>query len=208
MKGRRDGAPTRTRRASSFQGAETAPLRVVGMSEYFITTYRLGFRTWSEEDVALALGLWGDPAVTRFIDARGKLTKEQVRERLSREIALQQQFGIQYWPVFLLEDNSHVGCCGLRPHGESKHMPELGFHIRSAYWGRGFATEAARAVAAYAFGTLGVKALFAGHNPKNVVSRRVLERLGFRYTHDELYPPTGLMHPSYLLRAEDFVAGV
>jgi RimJ/RimL family protein N-acetyltransferase len=56
----------------------------------------------------------------------------------------------------------------------------------------------------YAFHTLGVKALFAGHNPGNTASRRVLEKLGFRYTHDEYYPPTGLKHPSYILTAEEF----
>ncbi len=180
---------------------------MLSMSKYFITTRRLGFRTWSEEDVELALGLWGDPAVTRLIDARGKLSDEQVRERLSQEIATQRQHGVQYWPVFVLESDAHVGCCGLRPHDEAKHILELGFHIRSAYWGRGYATEAARAVVGYAFGTLYAAALFAGHNPKNTVSRRVLERLGFRYTHDEFYPPTGLAHPSYLLTAEDFALG-
>ena len=56
----------------------------------------------------------------------------------------------------------------------------------------------------YAFNTLGVKGLFAGHNPGNAASRRVLEKLGFRYTHDEYYPPTGLNHPSYLLTSEEF----
>ncbi len=177
------------------------------MSRYFITTRRLGFRLWSEEDVALALGLWGDPAVTRLIDARGKLSEEQVRERLAQEIATQRQHGIQYWPIFLLENDTHVGCCGLRPHDEAKGILEIGFHIRSAHWGQGYATEAARAVMEFAFGTLHATALFAGHNPKNTVSRHVLERLGFGYTHDEFYPPTGLKHPSYLLRAGDFALG-
>jgi RimJ/RimL family protein N-acetyltransferase len=56
----------------------------------------------------------------------------------------------------------------------------------------------------YAFNILGVKALFAGHSPANEASRRLLEKLGFRYTHDEYYPPTGLNHPSYLLASEEF----
>ena len=44
------------------------------------------------------------------------------------------------------------------------------------------------------------QALLSGsHNPGNQASRHLLETLGFRYTHDELYEPTGLMHPSYLL---------
>jgi len=41
--------------------------------------------------------------------------------------------------------------------------------------------------------------LFAGHHPENHASRRILSKLGFRLTHEEFYPPTGLLHPSYLL---------
>ena len=55
---------------------------------------------------------------------------------------------------------------------------------------------------AHAFGSLGVTALFAGHHPDNHGSRRTLEKLGFRYTHHELYSPTGLEHPGYELRRE------
>jgi [ribosomal protein S5]-alanine N-acetyltransferase len=54
----------------------------------------------------------------------------------------------------------------------------------------------------HAFKTLAASALFAGHNPNNHASRRLLEKLGFQYTHDELYRPTGLHHPSYLLRPD------
>ena len=50
----------------------------------------------------------------------------------------------------------------------------------------------------YAFETLNKEKLFAGHNPKNEASRKTLKKLGFIYTHDEFYAPTGLMHPSYI----------
>ncbi len=40
-------------------------------SEYFLRSKRLGFRRWIEDDLDLALGLWGDPTVTRLIDRRG-----------------------------------------------------------------------------------------------------------------------------------------
>ncbi len=75
---------------------------------------------------------------------------------------------------------------------------------RPAYWGFGYAPEAAQAVMRYAFHTLGARALFAGHGPANEASRRVLAKLGFRHTHDEFYLPTGLNHPSYLLTVEEF----
>jgi RimJ/RimL family protein N-acetyltransferase len=56
----------------------------------------------------------------------------------------------------------------------------------------------------YAFRSLKVKALFAGHNPKNLSSRNLLINLGFNYTHDEFYEPTGLEHPSYLLNVDEY----
>lgn len=168
---------------------------------YFLSTDRLGFRSWSERDLPLAIGLWGDAQVTRLIDARGQLSDEQVRERLLREIATEREHGVQYWPVFRLDDGEHVGCCGLRPYTAPGRVFEVGVHVRSAHWRHGYALEAAAAVIRHAFERLGASALFAGHNPQNEASRLLLERLGFQYTHDEYYPPTGLRHPSYLLRA-------
>jgi RimJ/RimL family protein N-acetyltransferase len=173
--------------------------------KYFLITTRLGFRRWQENDLPLALGLWGDYEVTKLIDGRGQLTTNQVQERLIKEIATAKEHGVQYWPIFLRETDEHVGCCGLRPYDLSKGIYETGFHIRSACWRSGYAAEAARAVIKYAFDELKAKALFAGHNPKNEASRILLEKLGFRYTHDEYYPPTRLRHPSYLFKAEEYV---
>lgn len=168
-----------------------------GGRTYFLRTTRLGFGRWHEADLPLARDLWGDARVTRLFG--GPFPETQVRERLAREIANEAALGIQYWPLFLLADGSHVGCGGLRPCDRPRTL-ELGFHLRPAFWGRGLATEAARAIAAHAFGTLGVDALFAGHHPDNRDSARVLAKLGFRSIGEELYEPTGLMHPSYLLR--------
>ena len=167
---------------------------------YFLRTRRLGFRTWAESDLELALGLWGDAEVTRLIG--GPFSVERIQQRLVQEIANQTHYGIQYWPMFLLTDGEHVGCCGLKPNPSGPHVYELGFHLRKAYWGQGLAVEAARAVIEYAFEQLGAASLFAGHHPANASSRRVLIKLEFCYTHDELYPPTGLKHPSYRLSSK------
>jgi [ribosomal protein S5]-alanine N-acetyltransferase len=166
--------------------------------DYFLTSSRLGFRCWREEDLPLASELWGDPEVTARIG--GPFTAEAVRARLAMEIAQMQTVGIQYWPAFLLDSEQHVGCAGLRPYHLEQQVFELGVHLRCAFWGQGLAKEAARSMIDYGFGTLGAKALFAGHHPANEPSRRLLLGLGFVRTHEELYPPTGLMHPSYLLR--------
>jgi len=171
-----------------------------GQSPYFLRSQRLGFRLWRDHDLPLAINLWGDPKVTQFIDVRGRLSSEQVGELLGKHIAFQREHGIQYWPLFLLKDGQHVGCCGLRPYDLTRRIYQIGVHIRSALWRQGLAEEAASAVISYAFDRLGAVALFAGHNPNNHASQRLLEKLGFEYTHHEYYAPTGLQHPSYLLK--------
>ncbi len=171
-------------------------------SSWFLRSDRLGFRRWRDDDLPLALALWGDPQVTRLIDARGKLSAEAVQEILDGNIAFEREHGIQYWPIFLLETGEHVGCCGLRPHDPDRRIHELGVHLRPAFWRRGLAEEACRAVIRFAFGRLSAASLFAGHNPENDASRRLLGKLGFRQTGDEYYAPTGLRHPSYLLERD------
>jgi RimJ/RimL family protein N-acetyltransferase len=61
------------------------------------------------------------------------------------------------------------------------------------------AQVAGRALVDYGFGLSGVKGIFAGHHPKNEASKNMIEKLGFRYTHDEIYSPTGVAHSCYLL---------
>jgi len=171
------------------------------MRSYFLRTSRLGFGTWAEDDLDLAIALWGDAQVTRLIG--GPFSRRWIEERLALEISNQSRYGFQYWPLFRLSDDAHVGCAGLRPVSGNEGVLELGFHLRTEHWGQGFATEAARAVIAYAFTTAAAGALVAGHHPQNEASGRVLQRLGFRHTHDAHYAPTGLDHPTYLLTAAE-----
>jgi len=169
---------------------------------YFLRSQRLGFRCWSEDDLPLAMGLWGDPEVTALMG--GPFDPEAVEARLTREIARMKEHGFQYWPVFLLEDGRHIGCAGLQIYGEEAGVYELGYHLRRGFWGQGLAREAARAVIDYGFGTLGAKSLFAGHHPLNHASRKVLLSVGFTFAGEAIYPPTGMVEPTYrLTRLQD-----
>ena len=163
---------------------------------YFLMTDRLGLSHWNEGDLDLAMTLWGDPEVSSLIG--GPFTPDETSARLNREIEMMLTCGVQYWPVFSLQNNELVGCAGLRPY-KNEHVFEMGVHLRPDYRGQGLAEEAGRAVISFAFGTLGVIGLFAGHHPSNVASERLIKKLGFRFTREEFYPPTGLNHPSYLM---------
>jgi RimJ/RimL family protein N-acetyltransferase len=82
--------------------------------------------------------------------------------------------------AFLIELNgAPIGFCGFDPRED---VPEIGYWIGVPYWGQGFATEAARAVIDYAFGSLQYDALQAGARVNNPASRRVLEKCGFQWT--------------------------
>jgi RimJ/RimL family protein N-acetyltransferase len=76
-------------------------------------------------------------------------------------------------------DGGPIGMCSvdLREDG-----PELGYWLGVAYWGRGFATEAARALIDHAFGDLEHETLISGARVNNPASRRVLEKCGFQWT--------------------------
>jgi [ribosomal protein S5]-alanine N-acetyltransferase len=168
------------------------------LGSYFLKTDRIGFRHWGEGDLPLARFLWGDPKTTEFIG--GPFSEDQIARRLNIEIQNQERSGIQYWPIFLLEGDTHFGCAGLRPYRSSLDVVELGVHLLPEFWQRGLAEEAARAVIRLAFSVIGATALFAGHHPENGASQRLLTKLGFQLTHEDFYPPTGRMHPSYLLK--------
>ena len=81
---------------------------------YFLKSDRLGFRLWAEDDLPLAMQIWGDPEVTKMIS--GPFSAAAVQARLATEIAQMHACVLQCWRLFLLEGDCHVGCAGLRPY--------------------------------------------------------------------------------------------
>lgn len=167
------------------------------MRDFFLKTKRTGFSVWSKEDSLLAKQIWGQPEVTAFISANGLFTDQEIKNRLNQEINHYQDYQVQYFPVFDLNTNDLIGCCGLRRTQEGVY--ELGYHLRKEYWGQGLATEMAEAIIHYASTQLEINQFAAGHHPLNEGSKKVLSKLGFSYVKDNFYEPTGLNHPSYLL---------
>jgi RimJ/RimL family protein N-acetyltransferase len=166
-------------------------------------TRRLVARSWTIEALPLAMELWGDPAVTALIDARGKLTEAEIREKLCVEIERERSSGIQYWPLFDHRDGDFVGCGGLRPwiYTPGAADFEVGFHLVKRCWGKGFGTEAAQGALDYAWVKLRLSKVYAGHHPDNRASATILKKLGFEFVGKVFYEPTGLMHPSYVCMA-------
>jgi hypothetical protein len=87
---------------------ESYSLRGVIMKDYFLKTTRLGFSVWNQGDLPKAIELWGNPEVTKFIAAKGIMSNEQIHQRLNKEIETYEAANIQYWPVYLIEDDTNI----------------------------------------------------------------------------------------------------
>jgi RimJ/RimL family protein N-acetyltransferase len=80
----------------------------------------------------------------------------------------------------------------LRPNPLFDNRIELGYRLKRSFWGKGFATEGARALIAYGFDQLGLDSIMAQTLQRNLASRRVMEKLGMRVETEFTYPGEGL----------------
>lgn len=83
--------------------------------------------------------------------------------------------------VILKENGKLIGWCGLGPLDFSPSEIEIFYGLSREHWGKGLATEAARAVLHYGFDTIGLSQIVAVTNPENVASIKVIENLGLTY---------------------------
>lgn len=119
--------------------------------------------------------MYTDPRVERFI---GTHTREEVKVELDYEVGRQAEFGWSLWGLEERSTGRFVGNCGLRPLEMKGPEIELGYDLHPDVWGRGLATEAARASIELAFSRFAMDRLIAVVKPGHAASRRVLEKCG------------------------------
>jgi ribosomal-protein-alanine N-acetyltransferase len=160
---------------------------------------RLTFRSWTEKDAALAEALWCDSEVTHYFG--GAMTREQAHNRLDMERERENRLGVQYWPMFLRETGEFVGCAGLREWQMDPKTIEAGVHLMRSAWGLRLGEEALRAVLACGFDILGLLTIVAGHGIGHDNSQKLLERVGFAYTHNITWGPKVIEVRMYAISA-------
>lgn len=170
---------------------------------YFLETSELGFRNWLESDFLLAKKLWSNPEVTHTLFEETQLSDSDIQNLLNAEMTTLKKFGVQYWPFFKIDNNEFIGICGLRPYKLFEGIFELSIQILPEHWHKGYGYKASEAIIEYTINTLNIKSIFAGHHPQNISSANLLKKLGFRFTHMEYYPPTGVNQHSYILNADE-----
>ena len=162
------------------------------MSGPILTTERLILRPWRDEDLAPFAAMNADPEVMRHFPATlDRAESDAMVGRIRLHFATR---GFGMWAVEVPGVTSFAGFIGLSvPRFEAPFMPcvEIGWRLATACWGRGYATEGARAALAFGFGTLKQAEIVSFTVVANQPSRRVMERLGMG--HD---PADDFDHPS------------
>ena len=144
-----------------------------------LDTDRLSLRRWRDADRAAFARMNADARVMEFMPAL--LTREQSDENVDR---IEKHFERHHFGLCAAElraDGSFIGFIGIWvPEFQAAFTPcvEIGWRLAAEYWGRGLATEGARAITAYAFEILKLLELVSFTVPGNVRSRRVMEKLG------------------------------
>lgn len=152
------------------------------VSEDRIETGRLVLRPWSVSDAPAALEIYGAEDVTRWLSPAVDRVADLARmEDLLRRWSIDELDPPQRrWAVELREMGTLVGSATLRALPPGNEDLEVGWQLAPPHWGQGFATEAAHAVAHYAFES-GAEEIFSVVRPRNVRGIATARRIGMEW---------------------------
>lgn len=157
-----------------------------------LSTARLRLRRWRRSDREAFAALNADPRVMEHFP--GCLSAVQSRDLMRRLEGHFEAHGFGLWALERLEVPGLIGFTGLSmPEFEAAFTPcvEVAWRLACEHWGRGYASEAARAALDFAFGELGLNEVVSFSVPANLRSLAVMERLGMR-----LDDRRGFEHPA------------
>jgi RimJ/RimL family protein N-acetyltransferase len=159
----------------------------------YLETERLTLRRFTADDADLLIELDSDPAVMRYLTGGAPTAPEVVRERqLPNIIQGYEKWGgnLGLFAAHEKDSGAFIGWFILRPEREGPlDEVELGYRLRQAAWGKGYATEGSRAVLAKAFTELGVRLVWAETMSMNQGSRNIMQKLGMTLAENIPTPP-------------------
>ena len=154
------------------------------MAKIFVETPRLILREIISEDLDRIFLLDSNPDVMRYIGVEPVKTIEESVETIKKIRKQYRENGIARWAVVEKASNLLVGWCGLKyltePINGFKNVYELGYRFLPEFWGKGFATESAKAVLKYGFYQMNLDTIYACVDIENSSSDKILkDKLGF-----------------------------
>ena len=134
-------------------------------------------RPFAVRDVDTLHHIFIDPGVRRFLLDDQTVSREWVEEEIAESISRFEADSAGLFCVYLVDHETLIGFCGFRPFLEPPEL-QLIYGLLPAYWSKGFATEAARAMIRFGFERLGFERIVASVDAPNAASIRVLEKAG------------------------------
>src|SRR5215204_3960457 len=142
-----------------------------------LQTERMVLRLMEMADVDDLMGIFSDPVAMSYYP--NTKSRQEAEEWVRRVQESYRDRGFGLWVAVLKDSGEFVGQCGLTiQEVEGKNEVEIGYLFLRRFWGRGLATEAARAARDHGFDTLGYERLVSLISPRNLASRRVAEKVG------------------------------
>jgi RimJ/RimL family protein N-acetyltransferase/nicotinamidase-related amidase len=158
------------------------PVRIAGCGTKEIETQRLILRPFSMEDAKSVLDNWaGDEKVQKMYGEPAYKTVEEVKSLLQKYIAGYVTGYTYRWAVIEKESGECIGQIAFFLVDKFNSWGEIEYAIGKAYQGKGYATEAAKAVIDYGFKEIGFNKVQICVRPSNVKSKNVIEKCGFEY---------------------------
>lgn len=164
-----------------------------------MNTERLILRQWLPEDVPVFAQMNEDPEVMRYFP--GTLSREQSAGWAENCRLMLEKQGWGLWAVEVRASSEFIGFVGL--HAPSIDLPfnpcvEIGWRLKHSAWGKGYATEAARACLQAGFEYVGLQEIVSFTSVINTPSSAVMERLGMKRDPDTFEHPS--VPPGHSLR--------
>lgn len=146
-----------------------------------LETERLLLREFEESDWEAVHEYGSDAEVVKYL-AWGPNTEQETKDFVARQIASQhEEPRKRYGLAVVLKAEEHlIGSIELTVVSPEDRGGWIGYCLTRRFWGKGYATEAARAIIAFGFKELGLHRIFATCDVENVASARVLEKIGMR----------------------------
>lgn len=147
----------------------------------YIETERLYIRPFTLADIEPSYEMNLDSEVSKYTGDGGIVSRHEIERRITEDVLGDyKKHGYGRLAVVLKAENKFIGFTGLK-YLEDFDEVDLGFRYLKAYWGKGLATEAAKASLKLGFETLGLTKIIAMVLPENLKSIRVLEKLKFNF---------------------------
>ncbi len=164
------------------------------MSDHFptLTTRRLILRPFDVDDCDSLLEITQEPDIFRYFPTKTPWDMDKVERAIRYQSDHWNRHHYGLFAITARKDGQLMGWCGLEYLPDTNET-EVGYLLGHAFWGKGYASEAAKASVKFGLREMGMKQIIGLTDPANFASQRVLEKCGLKFTRRQVYFGTEML---------------